>query len=175
MQLTAALANAIFDGRKRLVAPFEWRPNARNGQDHHLFECRVEMGGGIRQGIIFRIVTYPRGLESYTYQLECENQDTRSNIPLYRLDLKPIKAHVNMLFGSDEVNGLYFEAGVTHEHDFRDSLTADGQLRSNSCVQARLVADPPQDFATALVRVCSRINVINSGDVPLPPSQGSLF
>lgn len=175
MQLTVALASSLFDAQKKFVGPFEWRDVTRNGQEHHSLVCSIAIDGGIRQGVIFRIATYPNTLECYTFQLEYSDGETKIHTPFYRFDLNPLTPHTNKLYGSDEVNGLYFEAGVTHEHDFRDNLTSDGQLRSNTCAQVRAVIDPPKTFATALVRVCSRINVTNGGDVPLPPRQGSLF
>lgn len=175
MKLTVELATTIFVAEKRLIGPFDWQTRGRSGQSYHCLESRVDLGGSVPRGVFFRILDYPTSLISFTFQLECDLEESRSHAPLYRLDLNPINAHSNLLYGSDDVNGLYFESGETHEHDFRDSLTTDGQLRAKVCEQARRVEGPPKDFANALVRVCSRINIINGSDVPLPPSQGSLF
>lgn len=133
-----------------------WDSSSWNGKNQKCLECRVQMDGTvIPRGVIFRIVTYPEFINSLTFQLECDRPDTRSHVTLYRLEVAPFRPHPNKLYGPDDINGRYFDAGETHEHDFHDSLTMDGALRTVSCEQARPIVDPPHDFATALARVCS--------------------
>jgi hypothetical protein len=132
-------------------------------------------GSAVPRGVVFRAIAYPTHLRSFTFQLECERPEARAHVVLYRLEVAPFRQHANKFYGAPDINGRYFPAGETHEHDFHDSLQPDGSLRDNACEQARPVADTPQDFATALVRVCSRINIINGGDIPPPESQGALL
>ncbi len=82
---------------------------------------------------------------------------------------------MNKLYGPDDMSGLLFAAGETHEHIFYDSLRNDGSLRANACEQARRIENPPRDFPTALSLVCSRINILNGTEVPNPGDQGMLL
>jgi hypothetical protein len=169
-------ADHIFRAQKRLLEPMEWDSRSRGGREHKCLECRIQMdGGAVPRGVFFRIVTYPEFLDSLTFQLECERPEARGHVTLYRLEVALFRSHMNKVYGHDEINGRFFAAGETHEHDFHDSLTQDGNLRMSSCEQARPVIDPPHDFATALARVCSRINIINGNELSAPHTQGSLF
>lgn len=176
MPIPFEMAERIFVAEKQLISPF-WRDvqSATKSEQHRTLECRVTIAGGVPRGVMFRIGLFPRNLNSATFQLECDRPDVRSRVPLYRLELAPLGAHTNAQYGPDDINGLFIDPGITHEHDFHDSLTADGKLRSKSDAQARIVANPPQDFSTALAYVCSRINVINPHDVPNPGTQGWLL
>jgi hypothetical protein len=176
MPIQFEIAESIFVAEKQLISPV-WRDiqNVTQSEQHRKLECRVAVTGGVPRGVTFRITLFPRNLNSAKFQLECDRPDIKSRVPLYRLELAPLSAHLNGSYGTDEINGLYIDPGVTHEHDFHDSLTKDGQLRLRSCEQARIVANPPSDFATALRYVCSRINVINAQDVPNPGTQGWLL
>lgn len=169
-------AEHIFSTPKRLLAPLMWDSTSRYCNNQSSIECRVQIDGSvIPRGVTFRIITYPTHLRTFTFQLECERKEVRAHVILYRLEIAPFRHHTNKLYGKIEINGGFFPAGETHEHDFHDSLTPEGKLRSNSCEQARAVPHPPYDFATALVRVCSRINIINGDIVPSPLAQGALF
>ena len=169
-------AEHIFAAPKRLLVPPGWDSGSRAGKSHSSLECRVQMdGAAIPRGVFFRIITYPEHLNSLTFQLDCERPEVRAHVELYRLELNPLRQHLNKMYGTIQISGLYFAPGETHEHDFHDSLTLEGNLRTKSCDQARPVVDPPKEFATALARVCSRINIVNGGDVPFPRTQGSFF
>ena len=168
-------AEAIFRAEKSLIRPFRWESASKSGRNQSCLECRVQIAEALPRGIFFRAIAYPRFLDTFTFQLECERLEARAHVTLYRLEVNPLNAHTNKFFGPDEIQGDFFPVGKTHEHDFHDSLTETGELRSNSCAQARALADPPSDFATALRIVCSRINVVNGTEIPNPPQQGSLF
>ena len=176
MPIPFETAHTIFLAKKSLVLP-KWRDiqNATKSEQHRELECRVAIAGGLPRGVFFRITLFPRNLNSATFQLECDRPDVRSHVALFRLEVAPLIAHTNALYGADDINGLYIDPGVTHEHDFHDSVTKDGQVRLRSCEPARVVINPPRDFATALSYVCSRINVINAQDVPNPGTQGWLL
>ena len=169
-------AEHIFSTPKRLLAPLTWSSSSRNGNNQSSIDCRVQVDGTvIPRGVIFRIIAFPTHLRTFTFQLECERQDVRAHVTLYRLEVAPFRLHPNKMYGPNEINGRIFPAGETHEHDFHDSLTSEMKLRASSCEQARAVPDAPHDFATALARVCSRINIINGAIVPPPLAQGDLF
>jgi hypothetical protein len=154
----------------------EWDSRTGGSKDQVCLECRVRMDGGvIPRGVFFRVITFPAFLDTFTFQLDCDRPEARAHVTLYRLEIAPIRKHTNKMYGPDDIAGRVFEAGETHEHDFHDSLTATGELRTATCEQARPVLSPPHDFATALARVCSRINIVNGGDLPPPRAQGYLF
>jgi hypothetical protein len=176
MLIPYAEADHIFRSQKRLLKPMEWDSRFWGGREQKCLECRLRMdGGAVPRGVFFRIVSYPEFLDALTFQLECERPEARGHVTLFRLEVAPFRSHMNKLYGPDDINGRYFAAGETHEHDFHDSLTQDGNLRMSSCEQARAIPNPPNDFATALARVCSRINIVNGDDLPTPRTQGSLF
>lgn len=169
-------ADHIFRSPKRLLSPMEWGYRTGGGIEQVYLECRVQMdGGAVPRGVFFRVITYPAFLSTFTFQLDCDRPEARTHVPLYRLEIAPIRRHTNKMYGPDDIAGRLFAAGETHEHDFHDSLTETGELRTASCEQARPVLNPPHDFATALARVCSRINIVNGEDLPSPRTQGSLF
>ena len=170
-----AEAEEIFRAEKSLIRPLRWESSSKSGRNQTCLECRVEISEALPRGVYFRAIAYPRFLHTFTFQLECERLEARAHVTLYRLEVNPLKAHTNKFFGPEELQGEFFPAGKSHEHDFHDSLTDKGELRSNSCAQARALTVPQSDFATALSIVCSRINVVNGSEIPIPPSQGSLF
>lgn len=179
MPIPFDVADNIFKCAKTLQAPLRWELVKSNNKARELrkrLECRVAVDGTIPRGVWFRIIVYPRSLSCMSFQLECDHpQKPRQHIPLYRLEMSPVRAHTNKLYGDDEINGLFLAAGQTHEHAFYDSLTAQGELRVDSCQQARGISSPPEDFATGLEFVCGRIHVSNGADVPPPEDQGMLF
>jgi len=123
-----------------------------------------------------RITAYPAHFHAFTFQLDCAISDNAcSRIPLYRLEVNPLRAHTNIFIGPDNLHGLYFAAGCTHEHDFHDSLTKDGKLPKNPLAIARKVIVDPADFSNGLAVFCNRVNLVNGSDIPTPPSQGAFL
>jgi len=99
----------------------------------------------------------------------------RSRIPLYRLEVNPLRPHTNAFIGPEALHGLYFAAGCTHEHDFHDSLTKDGTLRKNPLAIAREAVVDPADFSNGLAVFCNKVNLVNGSDIPAPPAQGAFL
>lgn len=177
MPIAFEIADHIFRAEKLLLKPFQWHAVAakRANEQRKKLECRVEVAGAVPRGVFFRITVYPRSLARASFQLECDLPSGRSHVPLYRLEVDPLRPHVNKPYGPDEINGLPVDAGQTHEHVFYDSLKAGNVLRANACEQARIVNNPPRDFPTGLGLACSRINVVNGHEVPSPGDQGQLL
>lgn len=177
MKISLDDADEIFKANKRLLPPLRWQTvdSKNSNEQRRKLECRLEVGGGVRRGVFFRIIVYPRSLVRATFQLECDMPSGRAHVPLYRLELSPVRPHINKTYGPSEISGLRIPAGQTHEHVFYDSVKNDGGLRENACEQARIVNPEPLDFASALEQVCSRINVLNGYDVPNPGDQGMLL
>lgn len=174
MSLTFEVADSIFKAEKTLLKPMNWRsaPSSRNEIVRSLV-ARLLIGQAVPRGVFFRIMLQTGFPDQCTFQLECERPNDRTRDVLYRLEVAPLRPHLNKPYGP--YAGLLIPAGVTHEHIFYDSRTATGGMRARLDEQARIVSDPPQDFASALARVCSRINILNGTDVPGPDAQGLLL
>lgn len=175
MVIPFAEAEEIYQAEKTLFGPLKWVSPSSSGRNQTCMECRVQVAAALPRGVFFRAIAYPRFLKTFTFQLDCNRVETRVHVTLYRLEVNPLRAHTNKPFGPENIRSLFFQAGQSHEHDFHDNLTEDGELRSESCFQARPLSVPPSDFATALAMVCGRINIVNGSDVPNPPLQGALF
>ena len=168
-------AEHIFSAPKVLLKPMAWSDVA-NGHRQVCLTAPVALNeGAVPRGVLFRCYAYPAHLSVFTFQLDCERYEMRRRIELYRLEVCPFRPHTNKCYGPDEINGRYFAPEETHEHDFHDSLTEAGDLRVNSCEQARPIERPPTDFATACDVFCRRINIVNGDEIPPPPAQGQLF
>ncbi|MEP3180385.1 MAG: hypothetical protein ABJO45_12620 [Lentilitoribacter sp.] len=179
MPIDFEIVDKIFCTQKYLLPPFDWKtvPASNTKEQRQCFETRIKLEGTIPRGVWFRITIFPGSLIRSVFQLECDIPNSRTHVPLYRLELDPLTAHTNKLYGDDEVNGVFIDAGVTHEHIFYDSLKPGNILRKpNRCdEQARIVKDPPSDFAHALSYVAVKIELQNADQIPHPNAQGLLF
>jgi len=122
-------------------------------------------------------MVFPKSLVRSVFQLECDIPESRTHLPLYRLEVDPLTSHPNKLYGTEEINGLFIDVGVMHEHVFYDSLKDDRTCRNiRRCdEQARVVANPPSDFMDALMYVSTKINLTNFDQIPPPDPQGLLM
>lgn len=152
MSIPFSEADHIFKSPKLLLQPLIWdeRVDQRKYDTRTCLEARVEIVGTVPRGVFFRIISHPGSLARVTFQLDVERDGSRSKQVLYRFELSPARPHTNKLYGDDEINGLFIDAGVPHEHVFYDNLKSDGELRTRSDEQARIVASPPEDFTNAL-------------------------
>lgn len=178
MPIPYDIANRIFTSEKRLLKPLRWEYVPKSNDKTALYqklEARVQIDAGVPRGVFFRVLVYPGSLTHVTFQLDSDLPTGRTNVALYRFELNPVRPHTNKLYGPDEVNGVFIDAGVPHEHIFYDSLREDGSLRRRTDEQARIIDDPPRDFPTALDFVCRRTNITNGNDVPNSEDQGQLL
>jgi hypothetical protein len=177
MPIPFSEADYIFRASKRLLKPLRWDQlsGPKKVDTRTSLEARFEIAGVVPRGVFFRIVAHPGSLTRVTFQLEVDLNAVRFKPVLYRFELNPARAHTNKMYGPEDVAGVFIDAGVPHEHMFYDSLKGDGELRARPDEQGRIVANPPSDFATAFMYVCSRINIVNGGDVPPLRKQGILI
>ena len=177
MPIPFELADRIFQAEKRLLKPLKWKAvvSPKGNEQRRLLECRVAVDGGVLRGVFFRIRVLPGSLARAVFQLECDLPASRVHVPLYRLEVQPLRGHTNRLYGPNEINGRLFSPGETHEHVFYDSLKKDRTLRSNACEQARRVEVEIKNFSTGLRFACDRIKITNAEDVPPPGDQGILL
>lgn len=178
MAVSFSIAEEIFQAEKKLLKPFPWREHLSGKLiERRSMECRVLIDGVAQRGVFFRISLRPQNLKAATFQLECDQPECKSHIPLYRFELHPLRAHVNAMYGPEEIRGRFIDAGVSHEHVFYDSLRRDGELRvgQKACQQARLPDENIEDFSDAYRYVCAKLRISNGGEVPPPEAQGWLL
>lgn len=178
MNLSIEEALHIYQSEKYLIEPLRWVdvPNRKYKSPQSKIECRISINDAIQRNIFFRIVSNPVHPQTLMFQLEVNSLDSRTNIPLYRLDVNPSSAHTNILTTSDELSGHFFSIGETHEHIFLDNLTHDGsEIRKQSDTIARPIYNPPDTFVSCIDYICDKLNIINCSAIPNLTDQGSLL
>jgi hypothetical protein len=178
MTLTVAEADRIMLSEKRLIPPLDWQavPNRVHKSPQHKIECRVEVGGAIKRGVFFRSVIFPAYPNTMSFQLEVDQETSRQHIVLFRLDVCPTNAHTNPMNGTDELSGLFFAMGETHEHHYSDNLVSDGsRIRASSDAFARKIVEPPSSFSSCVNYICDMVNLQNCIEIQKPMDQGFLL
>ena len=103
-----------------------------------------------------------------------EQPGVRTHLPLYRLDWRPFRPHLNGPDGPEELRGVLFQEGVTHEHICLLDADEKGEIRSDRNLIAKIVTPDPASFQEALTYVCATLSIVNQNDIPPAPSQGRL-
>lgn len=171
---------AYLGADKTLVAGGTWQPKEnRDGRyPITLFECRVRIAHSMPRGLKFRISVFPKFPNSATFQLECDQPNQRTCVTLYRLEWRPISGHGNALGPPtpEELRGLSFSQGETHEHICTDNIaTVEQRVIMPGVHAARRVQPDPPTYEDALSYVCDRIRILNPKDVPPSNAQWSLI
>ena len=135
--ISFAEAEEIYHSEKTLVGPYQWMFPSNSGRNQSCLTCKVEIADALPRGVLFRATAHPRFFDTFTFQLECTRLDSPSHIPLYRLEVKPLSTHTNKFYGPEELQGMSFSAGTSHQHDFHDNLTENGEIRDIRLPQAR--------------------------------------
>ena len=141
------------------------------------FESRVGIAGTIRRGLWFRINIPARSPDSARFQLECDLPNSRSHLPLYRLDFKQIHTHTNSpTWGPSSLRGLFFCSGETHEHNcIYHVIPRLGKLRSGGVQTARKIHPDFANYDSALAYVCATLKIQNCDKIPARNAQAELF
>ena len=168
----------IINTPKRLIDIHDWTvADNRSGQSvTHKFRARIEIQGALPRGIWFRCSKIYGRESDGTFQLDQEQLNYRSHIPLYRLDWNPSKAHTNGQYGPEELRGILIPAYTTHEHrasDNYDIIT--GVMRSDGLSTARIVKEDIKNFNKALEYVCDKLKIQNWDQIPPPTAQGDML
>jgi hypothetical protein len=175
MQLSLAEAKHILEAKKELFNPHPWSPvNNRAGSTPLSFSARVRLDGGAYRGLWFRASTFAHNLGTGTFQLSIEQPGVKSHLPLYRLDWRPFRDHFNGPDGPEELRGLWFKEGVTHEHTCLFDADEKGNIRSGNLATARIVTPDPGAFQEALTYACATLSIMNQNDIPPAPAQGRM-
>lgn len=103
-----------------------------------------------------------------------EQPGVRTHLPLYRLDWRPFRPHLNGPDGPEELRGVLFQEGVTHEHICLLDADEKGEIRSDRNLIAKIVTPDPASFQEALTYVYATLSIVNQNDIPPAPSQGRL-
>ena len=178
MPIALEVVDAWFDGEKNLTCSMKWRVQRfETRTPRSIFECLVALSSGIvPNGLKFRVSCRPQYPNSFSFQLECNHPVNKSNLPIYRLELEPLRAHKNQPDAPGELSGLSIDRYVTHEHHFRDNVAPDRQmLNESSDKHARIVEDPPTNFDGAIAFLSVKLNIRNLTDIPRPRDQGVLL
>ena len=110
------------------------------------------------------------------FQLDMEQPDVKSHLPLYRLDWRPFRNHLNGPDGPEELRGLLIKEGATHEHtclfhadDKGEFIRPGGRLPT-----AKILTPDPGSFHEALTYVCATLSIVNQDDIPPASAQGRM-
>jgi len=180
--MTIPVTDAIFllQSRKRLTDLHAWDRKSNRDKKTPLliFQSRVAIENALPRGVWFRISVIPQFQDSATFQLDVEKPGERSHLELYRLDWRPPTGHANGM-GQDcpeELRGLVFSPGQTHEHICTDNLAnAEGRLRASGVKAARKIEPDLENYDEALRYVCGRLFIENGNDIPASNAQTELF
>ena len=178
MQPSLSEAKQLLETSKRLSGS-RWNPrvNREGIAQRHSYECRLEVDGALPRGLWFRVIVFPRHLNVATFQMDCELPGTRANLPLYRLEWRPLSGHINAMSGCPvEFAGRLFLSGETHEHCCLDhAIESENRIKSGGVHFARPILPDFQNFNEALAYVCEKIHIVNGDEIPPPGAQGSLL
>jgi hypothetical protein len=171
-------AKWILEAHKRLIGIREWEMKPDKGRTSVVstFEARIEINGTMPRGVWLRALVRPRYMDSATFQLECDLPGSRSHLPLYRLDWRPLSIHVNGNRGPEHLRGLMFGAGESHEHICLDhAIEHEGRIRAGGVQTATKIYPDFASYQDALAYVCGKLRLVNCADIPPVRDLGSLF
>lgn len=171
MELSFADAAAYMTEPKWLVSEGDWvdKPNREHRYKVAFHQSKVRLEQEMPRGLRFRISVFSHAPKSATFQLEIDRPDTKRCLTLYRLELYAITGHGNSWDASvpDDIRGLIFRPGQTHEHSCLDHTAANGtMIRSGGVHAARAVADELRTYDDALRHACATLSIQNPGVVP---------
>ncbi len=180
MILAADEAKAYLESDKVLVQPQGWRPKDNRVKKHPVlfFESRVRISTVLPRGLRFRVSIFPTFPDMATFQLDCELPPARTCLPLYRLEWRPLAGHGNSMDVNvpEELRGLVFHPGETHEHICTDCMISDrSRLTSAGVHAARRVEPDFQTYEAALAYVCDKLRIRNGRDIPPPNAQAEMW
>ena len=180
--MTIPVTDALFllQSRKRLttLGAWVWKGNRDKKPALLMFQSRTAIESALPRGLWFRISIMPQFPNSATFQLDLEKPGERSHLELYRLDWRPPTGHANGM-GPDcpeDLRGLIFAPGQTHEHICTDNLAnAEGRLRASGVKAARKIEPDFGNYDEAVRYVCGRLFIENGNDIPASNAQTELF
>ena len=177
MAISLATAKLLLTTKKTLLVSQGWFSGSDRHSDNKVwkFECRVREGDELPQGLWFRIQAWQRYPKTSTIQLECDQPDGKSHMPLYRLDLTPFTSHQNGPKGPENLANKFIDVGVSHQHSylFYDGM-ADFELSKSTSPLAEVLVNAPTDLDKALDYVCDILKIDNRRDIPPIPLQMDL-
>jgi hypothetical protein len=97
MKLALVEAKRILEAEKQLFDRHAWKEaDNRHGRSvTDTFRARVSLDGGAVRGLWFRVSTVRNNADNGMFQLDMERPDVRAHLPLYRLEWRPFRAHLN--------------------------------------------------------------------------------
>lgn len=134
----------------------------------------LEIDGVTIEGLALRgsaIKNLPN--EAVTFQLECVHDPARRDLPIDRVDWRPLNPHNNRGKGPEEWQ--FVEISGSHHHKFGLNWLPDEtrMLQRNLPIAIPLVPDPASfEDLIEFVRDCFRINSL---EIPIPPWEANLL
>jgi hypothetical protein len=124
----------------------------------------------------FRASKFRDNHDTGTFQLDMEQPDVKSHLPLYRLDWRPFRTHLNGPDGPEELRGLLIQEGVTHEHTCLFHADDKGEfIRPGGPLPTAKILTPDHgSFQEALTYVCATLSIVNQDDIPPASAQGRM-
>ena len=177
MRLSLADARWILAAKKELFDLHPWSSveNRGGGSTQHVFRARVALDGGAFRGLWFRATKILDSPDTGTFQLDMEQPGERSHLPVYRLDWRPFRDHLNGLYGPEELRGLLIKEGVTHEHTCLFHADDEGGfIRSGGLQTAKIVTPDPASFQEALTYACDTLSIVNRDLISPASEQGRM-
>jgi hypothetical protein len=170
-------ADALFQSWKRLSPPKNWefKSNSNGRETGREIECLIEIEGAVWRGAALLLVVSAGNLDKCSMSLLARHGDCRTRHPIYRLDINPTMPHRNMFVGREDLRGMRFWPGETHEHVYSDNLDAAGALMDRCDMIARPIEKPPTTFLEGLDYIRDRIHLLNTDEIPPPETQGDLL
>jgi hypothetical protein len=179
MTLEIADAKNILRASKTLLDIHQWKTELSRNRKYYQasFESRVAFDGAIRRGLWFRINHLSTESQAATFQLECDIPNSRTHMPLYRLDFRRSHTHSNSLdWGPSSLRGKFFCARETHEHNCIFHLIPKlKRLRAGGVHTARKIDPDFANYEAALAHVCAMLKIQNGDRIPVRTAQPELF
>jgi hypothetical protein len=110
--------------------------------------------------------------------MELDRPNVKTCFPLYRLEWSAISGHGNAVGEEvpEELRGLIFEPGDSHEHSCIDHVSSDRQIIRKGGVHAARKIEPDFDsYDDALRYVCDTLKIENREAIPASGIQWPLF
>jgi hypothetical protein len=178
MTISVDDARFFLFSEKRLLDIKGWAVKRTRDQRDELLEflSRVSIESALPRGLWFRACIITRFQDSASIQLKIEKPGERTRLPLYRLDWRPPSRHGNGMSGPQDIRGLVFDPGQTHEHICLDNADEfNGIVLSRGVQSARKIDPDFENYSEAFTYVCDKLRFLNGPSVPPPDAQWSLL
>lgn len=180
MTIPLSDANYLLGADKQLIEmrSWVWSGNCEKRSPLLIFWSRILIDGALPRGLWFRISVFPKYPDVATFQMDMEKPGVRTHLELYRLEWRPLTGHVNGMGENcpEELKGLVFAAGDTHEHICNDNVgPIENRIRASGVQSARKIEPDFESYDAALAYVCDKLRIVNWRGIPQSTAQNEMF